>query len=150
MEIICKAKWTSGGWLTDKTKSGLLPFDLHIHDLDFLVSILGLPEKRYCTSSWSGKDGMPQQYRFLYEFEYNGQKINICVRKLRGSMEIIRGQQAIVYALSMEFWNPERERQFFIRREKSRKYWIHQRNEKFQPESIFLQPEFILKNWSIL
>lgn len=76
--LSAKPKWTSGGWLTDKTKSGLLPFDLHIHDLDFLVSILGIPENQHCTSAWSEKDGMAQQYRFLYEFDHKGQKIYIC------------------------------------------------------------------------
>lgn len=37
-------RWAAGGWLFDKTKSGLLPFDLHIHDLDVIVSLFGKPE----------------------------------------------------------------------------------------------------------
>lgn len=36
-------RWAAGGWLFDKTKSGLLPFDLHIHDLDVIVSLFGKP-----------------------------------------------------------------------------------------------------------
>ena len=37
-------RWAVGGWLFDKTKSGLLPFDLHIHDLDVIVSLFGKPQ----------------------------------------------------------------------------------------------------------
>lgn len=36
--------WVEGGWLFDKTKSGLVPFDLHIHDLYYMISLLGKPE----------------------------------------------------------------------------------------------------------
>ena len=32
-------------WMLDKEKSGLVPFDLHIHDIDFMVYLLGLPKK---------------------------------------------------------------------------------------------------------
>lgn len=43
-----------GNWLFDREKSGLLPFDLHVHDLDVMVSVVrqagqrglhGLPPK---------------------------------------------------------------------------------------------------------
>ncbi|MCL2703581.1 MAG: Gfo/Idh/MocA family oxidoreductase [Defluviitaleaceae bacterium] len=32
-------------WMMDKEKSGLVPFDLHIHDIDFMVWLLGAPGK---------------------------------------------------------------------------------------------------------
>ncbi len=32
------------GWYLDPARSGMVPFDLHIHDLDFLVYTLGKPE----------------------------------------------------------------------------------------------------------
>lgn len=35
--------WSDGGWLFDREKSGLLPYDLHIHDLDVMVSLFGKP-----------------------------------------------------------------------------------------------------------
>ncbi|MFA6890540.1 MAG: Gfo/Idh/MocA family oxidoreductase [Sphaerochaetaceae bacterium] len=35
--------WSKDGWLFDKAKSGLIPFDLHIHDLDVIVSLFGKP-----------------------------------------------------------------------------------------------------------
>ncbi len=38
-------KWSWDGWMGDEARSGLVPFDLHIHDLDFLVYAFGAPEK---------------------------------------------------------------------------------------------------------
>lgn len=43
--------YPSGGWNNwyyDKALSGLIPFDLHIHDLDFLVYAFGKPESFSC------------------------------------------------------------------------------------------------------
>ncbi len=61
-------RWVKGGWLFDKEKSGLLPFDLHIHDLDLLVSLFGAPDSTRFTSA--GRDGLSyrEHYRFSYEF----------------------------------------------------------------------------------
>lgn len=36
-------KWSWDNWMTDEKRSGLVPFDLHIHDLDFLVYAFGAP-----------------------------------------------------------------------------------------------------------
>lgn len=36
--------WSWDGWMADENRSGLVPFDLHIHDLDFLVWAFGKPE----------------------------------------------------------------------------------------------------------
>lgn len=36
-------KWSWDNWMTDPDRSGLVPFDLHIHDLDFIVYAFGLP-----------------------------------------------------------------------------------------------------------
>ena len=36
--------WVDGSWLFEKEKSGLIPFDLHIHDLDMIISLFGKPE----------------------------------------------------------------------------------------------------------
>lgn len=37
-------KWSWDGWMQDEKRSGLVPFDLHIHDLDFIVYAFGKPE----------------------------------------------------------------------------------------------------------
>ena len=37
-------KWSWDGWMTDEKRSGLVPFDLHIHDLDFMVYAFGAPK----------------------------------------------------------------------------------------------------------
>ena len=36
-------KWSWDNWYTDENRSGLVPFDLHIHDLDFMVYLFGEP-----------------------------------------------------------------------------------------------------------
>ena len=41
-------KWSWDDWMRDEKRSGLVPFDLHIHDLDFIVYAFGKPEK--CTT----------------------------------------------------------------------------------------------------
>ena len=56
--------WSADSWLFDKEKSGLIPFDLHIHDLDIIVASFGTPEKT--ETSVHLKGGM--HYRFKYDF----------------------------------------------------------------------------------
>ena len=36
-------KWSWDNWMRDEKRSGLVPFDLHIHDLDFIVYTFGTP-----------------------------------------------------------------------------------------------------------
>lgn len=72
-----KPAWTSGGWMTDRKKSGLVPYDLHIHDLDFAVSLFGMPKKYQVTAARGPEDEMAQQYRFCYEFE-NAGTVHMC------------------------------------------------------------------------
>ncbi len=36
-------QWSWDGWMQDEDRSGLTPFDLHIHDLDFMVYAFGKP-----------------------------------------------------------------------------------------------------------
>ena len=67
-------KWTQGGWLFDKQKSGLLPFDLHIHDLDVIISMFGKPDQvSYTRCSGEGKE-YAEHYRFQYSYQ-NGMNV---------------------------------------------------------------------------
>lgn len=38
-------EWSWDGWMMDEKRSGLVPYDLHIHDIDFLVYAFGAPKK---------------------------------------------------------------------------------------------------------
>jgi predicted dehydrogenase len=67
-------KWAGGGWLFDKAKSGLLPFDLHIHDLDLIISLFGKPERYEVFSGGREGLGYREQYRFLYQYK----NLNVC------------------------------------------------------------------------
>lgn len=40
--------WSWDGWMADESRSGLVPYDLHIHDLDFLVYAFGAPKHVDC------------------------------------------------------------------------------------------------------
>jgi predicted dehydrogenase len=57
-----------GGWLFDKDKSGLLPFDLHIHDLDVIVSLFGKP-KSFTVQTCKGRDKeYAEHLRISYDY----------------------------------------------------------------------------------
>ena len=60
--------WTKDGWLFDAKKSGLLPFDLHIHDLDVIVSLFGKPESMSITSCRGDGKDYPEQFRVNYNY----------------------------------------------------------------------------------
>lgn len=62
-------KWTQGSWLTQKSKSGLLPFDLHIHDLDLIVGLFGMPQTMDYTSAGGANKSYREQYRFRYGYD---------------------------------------------------------------------------------
>lgn len=61
-------QWIQDSWLFDKSKSGHIPFDLHIHDLDLLISLLGRPDSYSFTCA--GRKGLNhrEHYRFSYRF----------------------------------------------------------------------------------
>jgi predicted dehydrogenase len=67
-------RWAAGGWLLDKTKSGLLPFDLHIHDLDLMISLFGKPESYETASGGRESVAYEEYYRVMYRYP----KLNVC------------------------------------------------------------------------
>ncbi|MDD3334185.1 MAG: Gfo/Idh/MocA family oxidoreductase [Eubacteriales bacterium] len=60
-------KWSQGSWLLSKEKSGLVPYDLHIHDLDVIISLFGKPTVMRYTSC--GTREYQEQYRFTYGYD---------------------------------------------------------------------------------
>jgi len=60
--------WVQGGWMFDKEKSGLLPFDLHIHDLDLIISLFGQPESYSFNAAGRKESSFKEHYRFNYNF----------------------------------------------------------------------------------
>lgn len=69
LRISGKPAWSSDGWLFEKEKSGVIPFDLHIHDLDMIVSLFGKPKKYTYTDSGNEGIGYKEQYRFTYSYD---------------------------------------------------------------------------------
>jgi predicted dehydrogenase len=60
-------KWVSP-WMFDRKKAGLIPFDLHIHDLDLIVSLFGRPKNHRLYKS-QGVSQFPEHFRFIYEYK---------------------------------------------------------------------------------
>lgn len=69
LRLSARPRWVKGGWLFDKERSGLLPFDLHIHDLDLIVSLFGAPKTVSYTSCGGQGRGYREHYRFCYGYE---------------------------------------------------------------------------------
>lgn len=61
-------RWVKNGWLFDKSKSGHLPFDLHIHDLDLMISLFGRPDHFSFTCNGRKDLDHKEHYRFSYRF----------------------------------------------------------------------------------
>ena len=61
--------WIKNGWLFDKTKSGVIPFDLHVHDLDLIISLFGKPSSFTYTSCGRAEVDYQEEYSFNYAFK---------------------------------------------------------------------------------
>ena len=67
-------RWAVGGWLFDKNKSGLLPFDLHIHDLDVIVSLFGKPQG-FTVQTCKGRDKTYAEHLRI-SYDYGDKHVN--------------------------------------------------------------------------
>jgi UDP-N-acetylglucosamine 3-dehydrogenase len=61
--------WSESNWLYAKEKSGLIPYDLHIHDLDVLVSLFGKPDSAEAFPSKGAFSRTCDHYDFLYRWK---------------------------------------------------------------------------------
>lgn len=59
-------KWSWDNWMRDESRSGLVPFDLHIHDLDYMVYAFGKPKNHV-----SYRSKRPEQDFFCVTYEYD-------------------------------------------------------------------------------
>lgn len=59
--------WSWDGWMFDENRSGLVPFDLHIHDLDFLVYTFGKPN-----NVKANRSKRPEQDYIHAVYEFDG------------------------------------------------------------------------------
>ena len=58
-------RWSWENWMQNPERSGLTPFDLHIHDLDFIVYTFGKPQD---VQSYRGRDGIQDAIHALYDY----------------------------------------------------------------------------------
>lgn len=57
--------WSWDGWMQDEIRSGLVPYDLHVHDLDFMIYAFGNPE-----NVQSHRSKRPEQDYISATYEY--------------------------------------------------------------------------------
>ncbi len=67
----CYPRWSWDGWMMDEKRSGLVPFDLHIHDLDFMVYAFGIPKIAY-----KYRSKLPDQDFFTVNYDFGDFCIN--------------------------------------------------------------------------
>ncbi len=67
----CYPRWSWDGWMMDEKRSGLVPFDLHIHDLDYMVYAFGMPEVKY-----QYRSKLPNQDFFTVNYDFGDFSIN--------------------------------------------------------------------------
>lgn len=59
-------RWSWNNWMREEKCSGLVPFDLHIHDLDFMVYAFGSPRK---VNAYRSRQSDQDCIAAVYEFE---------------------------------------------------------------------------------
>jgi predicted dehydrogenase len=62
--------WSWDNWFLDVKRSGLAPFDLHIHDADFIYHLLGKPGS--VRSAWVSEPARPELSYIRSEYHYAG------------------------------------------------------------------------------
>lgn len=58
-------RWSWDNWMRDESRSGFVPYDLHIHDLDFMVYAFGAPKK---IDSRRSKSDIQDYINVTYDF----------------------------------------------------------------------------------
>ncbi len=61
-----KPNWSWDNWMMDEKRSGLVPFDLHVHDVDFMLYAFGMPK-----SHSVNRTKMPDQDYIQTTFYYD-------------------------------------------------------------------------------
>ena len=65
--------WCAGGWAYDRARSGLIPYDLHIHDLDLIISLFGPPQSAVVEGS--GSRSLPFDEHNWFSYQYPGFRV---------------------------------------------------------------------------
>jgi len=68
--------WSWENWFLDPARSGAAIYDLHIHDVDYVHSLLGLPDRVVATGRATGATGGLDAVHALYEYE-GGPQVHI-------------------------------------------------------------------------
>lgn len=97
--ISAMPEW-SNGWLLDKNRSGLVPFDLHIHDLDMIFALFGQPESVESYKRRSSGSSIDEYFHVSYG--YDGFTVNAEAAWLRSSIPFSASWRVIFERAVME------------------------------------------------
>lgn len=67
--LSAKPIWSAGNWVFDKKVSGFVPYELHLHDLDLIVSLFGLPKEARMIGLGSNEHGYQEHCGFMYKYD---------------------------------------------------------------------------------
>ncbi|MBM3458101.1 MAG: Gfo/Idh/MocA family oxidoreductase, partial [Armatimonadetes bacterium] len=79
--VITRPTWSGDDWFADPTKTGGAVVDLHIHDTDFILYLLGRPAAVWSTGTVSDRG---QVDYLVTEYQYPGK--NVCVTAQSGAV----------------------------------------------------------------
>ena len=68
--------WSWEQWFLDPARSGAAVYDLHIHDVDYVHSLLGLPDRVQATGRATGATGGLDAVHALYDYD-GGPQVHI-------------------------------------------------------------------------
>lgn len=97
-KLLHLAMWRTGdrprnswqNWMLVQEKSGLVPFDLHIHDIDFMVYLLGEPNK---TDKYQINNGAGQYVETTCQYK-NGTRVHAKAAWYNGCVPFTMGYEA--------------------------------------------------------
>ncbi|MBN2003785.1 MAG: Gfo/Idh/MocA family oxidoreductase [Anaerolineae bacterium] len=61
--------WAARNWFADPARSGGMAMDLHIHDVDYVNAVFGLPDRIYATARKSERSQAPDVLHACFEYD---------------------------------------------------------------------------------
>ena len=61
--------WSYNDWMLDEKLSGLVPLDLHIHDLDYIIDLFGIPNEKIVFRGKPEKKSYQDHYQVIYKYD---------------------------------------------------------------------------------
>ena len=99
-----RPSWSRDNWLMDKTQSGGMPLDLHIHDADYVQSLFGMPIAVSSRALHEPVDHIETQYRYDSDLIVSAEASWLASTSFgfRMNFEVLMEQASIIYDSSRD------------------------------------------------